>query len=529
MIIYRSEQQLLDIPRELDCLPGLSDPTDRLIRAGEIEAGIADALCPESDSDGDAIRWLRRLAISVARESPRETAESIAALGKLELPRTAQVGVPEGYAWYALYPEMYRAAARRFAREQNAREAVVLGIRNIGTSLSAVVAAELESAGCAVRSWTVRPRGHPFQRELVLDERLEQELAEQRGAWFAVVDEGPGLSGSSMTSVAEKLAALGAPEGRIVLFPSWAPDGSAFVSEAARERWKRHAKYTTPFEEIAGRIAGCATGQDLGAGQWRRLLYGSERDWPAVQPQHERRKYLSRGRLYKFAGLGRFGRSKFELARELAGAGFSPPAAGLADGFIEFDFVPGRPLAAADAGRPLLDRIAGYLNWRAGHLRAAKPVVFDPLAEMIRVNVEEALGPGEVCDLERWRGMIGGQPAVAVDGRMQPHEWLATAGGYLKTDSTDHHDDHFVPGFADIAWDIAGACVESELSEDATTYLVSRCADRELERRLPFYILAYLSFRVGYAAMAGNADAGRFHTVARRQRPALATAARRCR
>jgi hypothetical protein len=246
-----------------------------------------------------------------------------------------------------------------------------------------------------------------------------------------------------------------------------------------------------------------------------------------VQPQHERRKYLAGERLFKFAGLGRFGRAKFELARELASAGWSPRAVALDDGFIEFSFVRGRPLQPGDADQPLLDRMAAYLRWRAGHLRTAGRLEFEPLLEMIRVNA------GREIDFETWRGLLSDQPAVAVDGRMLPHEWLATSGGFLKTDSTDHHDDHFFPGCADIAWDVAGASVEFDLDEPQKDRLVAGLRDATLARRLPFYTAAYLSFRLGYAEMAGDADGGRFQALARRYRArlaaALATAARPCR
>ena len=48
-------------------------------------------------------------------------------------------------------------------------------------------------------------------------------------------------------------------------------------------------------------------------------------------------------------------------------------------------------------------------------------------------------------------------PACAMDNRMFPHEWLATRRSYIKTDGTDHHDDHFYPGPQDIAWDLAAS------------------------------------------------------------------------
>ena len=80
------------------------------------------------------------------------------------LPEQHRGTAPEGYAFYCLYPEMYRDAALRFFREQGASSSVVIGIRSIGASLSTVVADTVQ----AVWRFTVRPRGHPFDRELRL-------------------------------------------------------------------------------------------------------------------------------------------------------------------------------------------------------------------------------------------------------------------------------------------------------------------------------------------------------------------------
>src|SRR5207248_10773774 len=61
------------------------------------------------------------------------------------------VNAPEGYAFYALYPEQYCVAAERWlADHPDARSGrtLVVGARSIGTSLSAVVA-----------GWVAAPRG----------------------------------------------------------------------------------------------------------------------------------------------------------------------------------------------------------------------------------------------------------------------------------------------------------------------------------------------------------------------------------
>lgn len=52
--------------------------------------------------------------------------------------------------------------------------------------------------------------------------------------WFLVIDEGPGLSGSSICGTLEKLLKIGIAAEKIVIFPSWNPDVNRFVSEKAK-------------------------------------------------------------------------------------------------------------------------------------------------------------------------------------------------------------------------------------------------------------------------------------------------------
>jgi hypothetical protein len=90
-------------------------------------------------------------------------------------------------------------------------------------------------------------------------------------------------------------------------------------------------------------------------------------------------------------------------------------------------------------------------------------------------------------------------------------------------DSLDHHDDHFFPGCRDIAWDLAGSCVEFGLGQAEQTYLIDSYSresrDRSIASRLRPFRVAYLAFRSGYARMAsetlgGTADGRRFSALA---------------
>jgi len=352
-------------------------------------------------------------------------------------------------------------------------------------------------------------------------------------AYFLIVDEGPGLSGSSFAGVAEALGQLGVPDERIVLLPSWLTDGRALNSGLARHHWPRHRQYATFFDHPwpgpapPAHLESAEHLTDLSAGRWRARFLEAGTPWPAVHPQHERRKAATRDRWFAFAGLGRFGKRTLELQAALADAGFVPRPVALDQGILVRELVEGTPLLATDADGPTLERMAAYLSHRARHHQ----VTTDDraaLADMVLANVAEA-GGGELADAAEERldssGFPGDSPSVALDGRMQPHEWLRTRTGLLKVDATDHHADHFYPGCGDIAWDLAGAIAEFGLSGDARDGLSRRyqvlSGDRDLVRRLPGYAVAYLAFRLGYASLAaetlaGSDDGVRFARLARR-------------
>jgi hypothetical protein len=528
MLIYRTETQVIRPRRRITQISASSDATEVVIGAGELESGVSDALCPAADGWNPTLAALRGASLAagrffIDRQRMPEVVAALHTLVTLELPPHVEVGVPEGYAYYGLYPETYAAAANLFYGEVRPERVAVIGIRSIGASLSAIVAAALEARGCEVRSWTVRPRGHPFDRRLALSPELERQFRAHAAWQFAIVDEGPGLSGSSFACVAQKLEELGVPDECIVFFPSWHPDPASLVSKSAGLRWLRHRNYVVPFQ------AGAAL-RDISAGQGRYTLYRDTSAWPAVQPQHERRKYLDGSTLLKFAGLGHFGSAKLPRAFELGQAGFCPRALGFERGFLRLEFVDGRPLTAADRGPELISAMARYL----AHLRLEHTVdrgaSFDDLLRMIATNTGL-----DIARLERFRAPATAAPSVAIDGRLLPHEWLLTAAGYLKADSLDHHNDHFMPGCTDIAWDLAGASIEFGLTPRESRQFLETYSglsgDREVGLRLPFFRIAYLAFRLGYVTVAQKtlrdpAEAARFAALAARYRARIPAAAR---
>ena len=556
MIVYRDQRTAAE-PREV--LRGLRRTLERfprrpehdevvglMVELGAIEAGIADALAPHEDEDAAVPRELRRAALAAGHlvvASWRDDEEGLtrwsaelgrrlAACGDLPLPGRVGFGVPEGFAQYGHYPECHLAAAERVARELQPVSAMCIGLRSIGTTLSAIVAACLEDTGCRVASCTLRPRGHPFDRRPVLGKSLRSALTNAHDAHFLVVDEGPGISGSSLAGTAAALSELGIPDDRIVLLPSWDPNPECLRSAVAQRRWTHHRRYVSGFDEVwvrSGRLAAAAGGEplrDISAGWWRDELISDPRRRPPVHPHHERRKFQRPGVLMRFAGLGTLGQARLERARALAAAGFSPQPSALVHGFLLLELVPGIPLGRGEADGELLGRMGRYLAWLRSSF-AVPEHARTRLDEMVRVNLAE-LG----LEWSRSRaGMPGGEPAVALDGRMLPHEWLKTARGYLKVDALDHHDDHFYPGPVDIAWDLAGAEVEFDMAPAACEALVERyrraSGDRTIAARLPYYRVAYLAARAGYTSLAaeglrGTPDGEGFERERRRYRAALA-------
>lgn len=182
---------------------------------------------------------------------------------------------------------------------------------------------------------------------------------------------------------------------------------------------------------------------------------------------------------------------------------------------MAYEVVDGPVLRAEDISQSLLDRIASYCAFRTGEFRLpnASP---DPLAQMLTLNVEREFG----VELQLRPEELESSALVLTDGRMQPHEWIMNPRGTAtKTDACAHGDDHFFPGPCDIAWDLAGAAVEWNLSSDATEHLLSRfhrLTGDDVTKRFPAYALAYNVFRLAWCKMAistvtGTDEESRIH------------------
>jgi hypothetical protein len=475
--------------------------TRALLLAGELECGLADA---DSPSWRSAALLTDRIADAMVGSEPVSDFKSlILAARAAPVVEYLYISVPEGFAFYALSPLAYAEALHKISVP--AKYLVVVGIRSIGTTLSAVMAAEARHRGLEVRRFTVRPQGHPYNRqtELALSQLALVQNAGFYAATFAIVDEGPGLSGSSFLSVAEALEQAGVPSERIVLLSSHAPNVDSLCAADAAQRWRRFQSFAIAAETQHP----SRTGEFIGGGQWRKRLLTNESEWPAAWTSFERLKYLSADkqaetRMFKFAGLGHYGDGVFERELKIAEAGFGPAPRRESDGFISYAWIDGRPMSS-ELSEKALARMADYCAFR-GDAFATECPDLNAIQQMAEHNLRE-LKLDVPLELKLVR-------PVLVDGNMQPHEWLLTKEGQiLKTDSGSHGDDHFFPGPTDIAWDLAGAIVEWRMDERQAKEFLDlyvRASGDDASARIDGFIKAYAVFRAAYCIMAANAMDG---------------------
>ncbi len=502
-----------------------------LLLAGELECALADAPAPASDAA--ATSQLTSLLADVAlrcewRNRPQDASllahDCRQILQRISYAGPVSVSAPEGFAYYALHPLDYADLLARL--RFNHPHAFVVGIRSIGTTLSAVLRAKLRQLGIAAERTTVRPTGHPYERTCEFTPPQRQAIAHARaaGAEILICDEGPGRSGSSLLSVAEALEQQGVLKDRIVILCSHEPDVRVLCAPDAERRWRRFRYAATGMTR---RLPPNAA-EYIGGGEWRHLL-APNGSWPAVWPQMERLKYLScdKRELLTFEGHGPYGAPARARNQALSDSGFGVPYLGHEAGFGRHLLPQGRLLRKTDLTPALLAHMAKYCAWRGREFRAAD-VDCGELEIVTRSNLVREFGmahDGLELAVER--------PTIC-DNRMASHYWLAADGQVLKLDAALHGDDHFFPGPCDIAWDLAGVIVEWQLSASAReSFLLqyqSASGDNAMSR-IGNYEWAYATFRLAWSSMAaasltGSEEEARLMRDAQRYRECIERCAR---
>lgn len=468
---------------------------DALLLAGQVECSLADCGRP-SPSKAEQITDVLASRFVGAHSQQDIPLESLGWDVSVDLPEQLSVSTPEGFAHYGLHPGDFADAV---ADVETCGPVAVIGIRSVGTTLSAVAVAALRRKGLAASRITVRPVGHPYDRSTELDSAQKRWVREQDSArsTFLVIDEGPGLSGSSFLSTAESMIREGIAAERIMLIGTRDVDPDQLCAKDAGNRWRRLRWMRVP-SRISQRFKEAT---QLSGGLWRELLL-SGGEYPVCWPEMEAVKYLSGDRkyLFKFEGLGQGGENTRERGRALHKAGFSPRVEEVGDGMSSYQFVPGTPLARSDISTEVLERMAEYSAFRAGEFSSPAPLN-GAIEDALRFNYSQELG--EECPLAA--GIFASAHPLICDSRMAPHEWIRrTDGRLLKVDGCKDGDNHFLPGPTDIAWDLAGAIVEWDMDADAREYFLQRFRARTgvSTGNVPAFVLGYSLFRASYCKMA---------------------------
>src|SRR5260370_3027419 len=475
-----------------------------LLRAGELECGVSDAALTSVRASAVLTEHLANALINP--ESALDAGAMQAAIDAA-VPGEIAMSSPEGFAYYALHPLAFGDVVEQLPLRS--RSVGVIAMSSIGTTLRAVATAAARAGGLCADRITVRPHGHPYNRytDLSTEQLHFVRKSTAVNAEFLIVDEGPGLSGSSFLSVAEALSLAGVKDDRITLVCGHQPDFASLRADGGSQRAHRCRWAAVPLEARKPEEAE----QFVGAGLWRGQLLSDAGAWPASWISSERLKYLTSNHshrlLLKFIGLGHYGEKVFEREEQIAGAGFGLVPRRQAHGFASYDWIPGRPMSCADVNDGLtedvLRRLAAYCAFRAETFPVeltgleAQRQMADHNAQQMALDVPIRL------QLER--------PVIA-DGRMQPHEWLCTSDGHLvKTDCGSHGDDHFFPGATDIAWDLAGAIVEWRMDDAQARFFLEtyrRASGDDPSKRIKDFVTAYTIFRRAYCLMAANALQG---------------------
>lgn len=463
--------------------PGLETAREWLVFAGQLE----QAVCDEGGWPGVAEITSRTAALFLdvrdGRDGSAARQELLAylsrAIGQLD---GAEVTfrIPEGFAWYGLYPDSYAVTAERWAEHHCGRAVSVIGLLSIGTSLSAVTAEQLKRCGTKVTGrFTVRPGGHPFRRSVTFAGELPA------GEAFIVVDEGPGLSGSSMAGVAEALHAMGAPADSVFFFPGHGGGPGREAGPLQRRWWEKERCWYTPAERL------------FPAAEHNSQLFGG---FAAVNVKLE-----------TLAAV------RHERQQRLAAKGLALSCRGMTDGWIAIEDA-GTPLRREDCHREFIrSHLAPYIAEAAmpagDSATATTGLARIAAAILAYAQVQRPeLSPDAIRRMQECTLRDGMPPLLHGDGRLMPGEWVRLSDGHvLKRNATGTDWEHSWPGPQSVLWDVAGAAIEWNMTDRSLglflDLLSSRFGITTGPRALAFHSAGYCCFRLAEARHRGDHEA----------------------
>jgi hypothetical protein len=258
--------------------------------------------------------------------------------------------------------------------------------------------------------------------------------------------------------------------------------------------------------------------QDLSAGGWREHAFKTNENWPAVNTQFERSKYLHEMDdgtrwLWKFAGFSTLDLPKRDVPTHRSVTQVLP-----LDHFHGFSAVPwieGERLRQSDLDTPLAGALADYVISSAGPAMAKEETVaaLERLTEMLFFNTKTLLGESAAERASKLSELIrcsATEPRPTYgDGRLQPHEFIRQRDGKVfKVDWYGHNCDHTMIGRQSWLWDCAGFLVEWQPHQHLREEILQRFYARHPfeHEALRFHCAAYSAFRAGMMYFSGPAS-----------------------
>ncbi len=505
-----------------------------LIALGELTQGVADApdakpLTVSRLHDalllvGQALYRRQEpphaLPVGIVEAQLNGVVTLLEAVARLPLPPYITIHQPEGFAFYGLYPEHYFQAAAASPLWQRAPGAnvLVIGIRSIGTALGGAVGGALRAHGANVRLITVRPTGHPFARSLPADAGLTQLLAQWQPTAYAIVDEGPGLSGSSFAAVGQALLDLGVAAQAIHFFPAHGHGPGNEAGAAARAVWDVVRICLPPTDgDLPFSLPTWPTA-------WRDLRrpLAQRPGWGALPPFERPTQLIATPHavpttLLSFAGLGTYGETAHVRAVATAQAGYALAPSGWSHGWLATPWTDRPPLTAAAFSSNAIQQLASYLAHASAIYSepGAAGATLDTLLEMLYWNAWEALGE-EAAEATRryadplWRAGLADAPLLTPPPGLRPDEWQMDAAGRLQLIlPLGRRHSHPLPALADPAWALAAVVADFAFdpATEAAFYTAYVAAGGSLPSpaRRRFYRPAYAAFAAGRSKLEAAA------------------------
>jgi hypothetical protein len=528
--------------------PSVDTLRELVVACGQVEQAAHDALCGKRDHRGhpfvarlhamtdQAARafhamWVRGAPLdgTTRWQAPKVYIHALKRdiIARPESVR-AVLKVPEGFAYNGLFPEQYCAAAWAWIAKWRQRvkgTVLIIGVRSAGTTLSAIVSAALESAGMTTERITVRPLGPSFARELTLEPSVIKDVSAA-----IVVDEGPGLSGSSLAAVGLALEKAGLSRHAMAFICAHDRGPGPKAGNEVRAFWKTITTFSMPVTSpiFAGRslhdhLANELTKtmgvsvEPLPDDDWRKLAYVDPRDWPPspnelLSPRYRVRTPTGAIAL-EFGGLATIdGRTMAAQAiaqyEQRTFAGYAPAPIGIVAGYVARHWLEGVALRARDIEPALLVSLSHYLTAMAG---APLDTATLAAAQLTRAswayqNLAEALGDSAAqraaAYVEAGSVLPLSWTRAAFEYDLAPQHWMRTRDGAIaKIGGPGHARGSTVVGVQPVLWDVVSLLVEWNLGRSDARAVVG-AIERELGASLPrpalrAFMLAYIAFKIG--------------------------------